>query len=104
MRTRPQIFSAPAENLFMSHHTPPRPSPDDPVWVHARALESSIRAIRKAQGKPNPDDFAAGTDAYDATVQDFLADVQRLLLAAAEVGRDDADEDDMSGYGVGAAG
>ena len=43
-----------AENPCMAHEQPAFPE-NDPIWDEARALEASIRAIRRAQGKRNPE-------------------------------------------------
>ena len=50
-----------------------------PIWAEARALEASIRAIRRAQGKKNPEDFPAGSPECTAAMDEFVRDVCRAL-------------------------
>jgi hypothetical protein len=50
-----------------------------PIWAEARALEASIRAIRRAQGKKNPEDFPAGSPECTAAMDEFVRDVCRVL-------------------------
>lgn len=50
-----------------------------PIWAEARALEASIRAIRRAQGKKNPEDFPAGSPECTAAMEAFVRDVCRVL-------------------------
>jgi hypothetical protein len=50
-----------------------------PIWAEARALEASIRAIRRAQGKKNPEDFPAGSEECAAATDEFVRDVCRVL-------------------------
>ncbi|CAG9193526.1 conserved hypothetical protein [Paraburkholderia tropica] len=83
----------------MTHDSSQLPE-DDPIWAEARALEASIRAIRRAQGKKNPEDFPAGSDACLDAMEAFVRDVQRVLVLYAE--QPDQDDDDL--FGAGAAG
>ncbi|MGF6768676.1 hypothetical protein P3T18_001146 [Paraburkholderia sp. GAS199] len=39
------------------------------------AIEQAVRAIRRAQGKKNPEDIAPGTPVWDAVMDDFLLDL-----------------------------
>ncbi|QGZ66045.1 hypothetical protein [Paraburkholderia acidisoli] len=56
------------------------PSPeDDPIWAEARALETSIRAIRRAQGKKNPEDFPPDSPECLEAMEAFVRDVGRIL-------------------------
>ena len=50
-----------------------------PIWAEARALEASIRAIRRAQGKKNPEDFPAGSPECTTAMNEFVRDVCRVL-------------------------
>ena len=82
----------------MAHEQPEFPY-NDPVWAEARALEASIRAIRRAQGKRNPGDFSPDTPECLAVVEEFARDVSRVLaLDAGDPGKDDAS--DLRGTGV----
>ncbi|WP_211254081.1 hypothetical protein [Paraburkholderia nodosa] len=60
-------------------HEQPKPPQDDPIWAEARALESSIRAIRRAQGKRNPEDCVPGSPESLAIMEAFVRDVGRVL-------------------------
>jgi hypothetical protein len=48
---------------------------DDPMWNVAIAVENSMRAIRKARGKKNPEDCAPGSQERETIVNEFLSDV-----------------------------
>ncbi|WP_224039802.1 hypothetical protein [Paraburkholderia unamae] len=84
----------------MAHEQPESPE-NDPVWAEARALEASIRAIRRAQGKRNPEDFSPGTPECLAIMEAFARDVSRVL--ALDFG-EPAKDDDSDLHGTGAAG
>ncbi len=56
--------------------------PGQPRYAEAIALENTVRAVRKAKGKKNPEDCAYGTPAWEAVTEDFLRD---LLGASARV-------------------
>jgi hypothetical protein len=62
----------------MAHEQPQYPE-NHPVWLEARALEASIRIIRRAQGKKNPEDFPAGSPECTAAMDEFVRDVCRAL-------------------------
>ncbi|WP_063750569.1 hypothetical protein [Paraburkholderia bannensis] len=72
---------------------------NDPIWAEARALEASIRAIRRAQGKRNPEDFAPDDpDCIDA-MEEFVRDVGRVLaLYTQEAAR--GGDNDLHGAGA----
>ncbi|MGF7129293.1 hypothetical protein P3T40_000760 [Paraburkholderia sp. EB58] len=53
--------------------------PDHPQYLEARALALSIAAIRKAQGKRNPVDYAVGSPDWETADQDFARDILRIL-------------------------
>jgi hypothetical protein len=44
-------------------------------YDEAIALENSVRAIRRARGKHNPEDFAEGTPEWHAVIESFLIDL-----------------------------
>ncbi|MCP3726488.1 hypothetical protein M3I53_25725 [Paraburkholderia sp. CNPSo 3272] len=60
-------------------HEQPKPPQDDPIRAEARALEASIRAIRQAQGKRNPEDCVPGSQESFAVMEAFVRDVGRVL-------------------------
>ncbi|WP_199272482.1 hypothetical protein [Paraburkholderia acidisoli] len=74
---------------------------DDPIWAEARALEASIRVIRRAQGKRNPQDLEAGSSAWLEAMEDFAHDVARVV---AQYPNASAQDDDSELHGAGAAG
>jgi hypothetical protein len=84
----------------MAHEQPEFPE-NDPIWEEARALEASIRAIRRAQGKCNPEDFPSDTPECLAAMEAFARDVSRVLALEIVERHKDNDSDF---YGAGAAG
>jgi len=75
---RPKVRVAGAEIPAMARKHPDYPD-KLPIWAEARALEASIRAIRRAQGKKNPEDFPAGSPECTAAMDEFVRDVCRAL-------------------------
>jgi hypothetical protein len=65
--------------------------PGTPQYDAALALEDSVRVIRRASGKRNPEDFARGTPQWDAATEDFLKD---LLWASSGSHVEDHDHED----------
>jgi hypothetical protein len=53
--------------------------PGHPRYLQARALALSVAAIRKAQGKKNPDDYPIGSPGWLEVGEDFARDVLRAL-------------------------
>ena len=53
--------------------------PDHAQFLEARALALSIAAIRKAQGKRNPVDYAVGSPDWETADEDFARDILRIL-------------------------
>jgi hypothetical protein len=56
----------------------------DPHFQHARALSVSIGAIRRAQGKCNPEDFPVGSLEWHFAIEEFAEDVLRALTSESE--------------------
>jgi hypothetical protein len=56
----------------------------DPHFQHARALSISVGAIRRAQGKPNPNDFPVGSIEWHVAIEDFAGDVLKALMEESE--------------------
>jgi hypothetical protein len=83
-----------------------RESPEPPehpsIWAEARALEASIRAIRRAQGKKNPEDFPPHSPECHAAMNEFVRDVCRVLEV--DLDEPDVEDDDDDVHGAGAAG
>jgi hypothetical protein len=61
---------------------------NDPHFQHARALSLSVGAIRRAQGKCNPNDFPVGSVEWHFAVEDFAGDVLRALMGDGAEGVD----------------
>lgn len=53
--------------------------PEDSQYLEARALALSVAAIRKAQGKRNPVDYAVGSPDWETADEEFARDVLRIL-------------------------
>ncbi|HEY4295525.1 MAG TPA: hypothetical protein VGM85_03555 [Paraburkholderia sp.] len=79
----------------MEKKEPFKLSRDDPMWSVAKAIEHSVRAIRKARGRKNPEDCVPGSHEHELVLNEFLSDV---LTSIAEPD-DEADE-----FGAGATG
>lgn len=78
-------------------HEHSNPLQDDPIWNEARALEASIRAIRRAQGKKNPEDFLPDSPECIEAMEAFVRDVGRVL--GLEM-RKAAEDDDSEPHGA----
>ncbi|MCG5075444.1 hypothetical protein [Paraburkholderia tagetis] len=74
------------------------------IWAEARALEASIRVIRRAQGKKNPEDFPPNSPECLAAMNEFVRDVCRVLEVDLDEPDVEDDDDDNDLYGAGAAG
>ena len=68
----------------------------DPIWAELRALELSICAIRKAQGKKNPQDFVTGTRECSTAMEEFARDISRILALDLQA----FDDDELDGAGA----
>lgn len=53
--------------------------PGNPLYDEAMALEMTVRATRRAQGKKNPEDFPAGSPEWEAANDEFLRDLYVAL-------------------------
>jgi hypothetical protein len=60
--------------------------PGHPRWSEALALENSVRAVRRARGKKNPEDCLRGSPEWQDIEEDFLRDLLRAM---------DGDPDDI---------
>jgi hypothetical protein len=86
-----------ADNRHMKANDFENLASDDPLWNVAQAVETAVRAIRKASGKLNPEDCTLGTFEYEAVTLEFIDDCIRSL------GGDPDDEDDGSAPGIDAS-
>ncbi|WP_213307519.1 hypothetical protein [Paraburkholderia sacchari] len=71
---------------------PHEPPENHSIWAEARALEASIRAIRRAQGKKNPEDFPPHSPECLAAMNEFVRDVCRVLEI--DLNEPDVEDDD----------
>ncbi len=55
-----------------------------PHFQHARALSLSVGAIRRAQGKANPNDFPVGSIEWHFAIENFAGDVLKALIGDSE--------------------
>ena len=53
--------------------------PSDPLFNEVMAVTSTVRALRRARGKLNPEDVAFGAPEWDAIAADFTRDVYRAM-------------------------
>lgn len=83
----------------MDKNDPPKFDRGDPMWDVAHAIENSVRAIRKARGKRNPEDCIQGAPDHEEVLNEFLEDV---LAAIGD--EEDEDEDEADSFGAGATG
>ena len=87
----PRKFVSRLPKMPCMTHEPPNFSGNDPVRDEARALEASIRAIRRAQGKRNPEDFPPGSPECLAIMEEFVRDVGRVR--ALDISNREGDDD-----------
>ncbi|WP_244207943.1 hypothetical protein [Paraburkholderia hospita] len=69
------------------------------MWRVAQAVEGSVRTIRKARGKSNPEDCTPGTLEYEVVTMEFLDDCIRSLG-----GDPDADDEEDDSFDAGVTG
>lgn len=74
-----KFCATPAEILAMNNEHFLSFGPGYPGYLEARALALSIAAIRKAQGKKNPADYAVGSPNWEAADEEFARDLLRIL-------------------------
>jgi hypothetical protein len=79
----------------MDTNNPPQLERDDPMWDVAQVIENSVRAIRKARGKKNPEDCVPGSPEHELILNEFLSDVLTTLAEP---------DDEADSFGAGAAG
>jgi hypothetical protein len=51
--------------------------PGHPRYEEAMALEMTVRATRRAQGKKNPEDFPYGSPEWHEADEDYMRDLYR---------------------------
>ncbi|GAB2886073.1 hypothetical protein GCM10027093_21420 [Paraburkholderia jirisanensis] len=57
----------------------PKIEPGTPQYDMAMSIENTVRAIRKAKGKKNPEDCVLYSDEWQAVDADFVRDLLRAL-------------------------
>jgi hypothetical protein len=55
--------------------------PGSPQHLASQSVSLTVAAMRKAQGKPDPNDFPVGTPEFEAAELDFLEDVLSFMDA-----------------------
>jgi hypothetical protein len=53
--------------------------PGHPLYKEAMALELTVRTLRHAQGKQNPEDVLYGSPVWDAISEEFVRDLYRAM-------------------------
>jgi hypothetical protein len=53
--------------------------PGHPLYEEAMALELTVRTLRHAQGKMNPEDVLYGSPAWDVVSEQFVRDLYRAM-------------------------
>ncbi|MGF6768837.1 hypothetical protein P3T18_001307 [Paraburkholderia sp. GAS199] len=53
--------------------------PGHPLYEEAMALELTVRTLRHAQGKKNPEDVLYGSAEWDVISEDFVRDLYRAM-------------------------
>ena len=74
-----KVACAPADIPSMENANDTPFGPGHPRYDEAQALENTIRVVRKAQGKMNPEDFAYGSAEWHAADEDYMRDLLRAL-------------------------
>jgi len=79
-----KVLAAAAVILFMDMDEYPEIEAGSSAYYAAMALEHAVRAIRKAQGKKNPEDCVLRSRLWAAVEEDFLNDLLRALDSNAD--------------------
>jgi hypothetical protein len=90
---RAKALAAVADNRGMESENDRWLGLDHPLYRRARAVAMSVRAIRRAQGKPSHEDLTPDSPEFLAAEESFVCD---LLRAAG------ADPDEPWAYSAGA--
>ena len=80
-----KVLARLAENSVMKTENTPLISTNNPRYASIKALGLAIVWIRKAQGKPAPDNFDKGTSDYERALEDLSSDVFRAMCLDPEV-------------------
>jgi hypothetical protein len=56
-------------------------APGSALHAESRSIGLTVAAMRKAQGKHNPNDFPIGSPEFEALEMEFLEDVLRFMGA-----------------------
>ncbi|MEY2440394.1 MAG: hypothetical protein QOI34_1779 [Verrucomicrobiota bacterium] len=74
-----KLLYADVENQSMENKKPFEIIPGSPLHLEAQSLSLSVAAIRKAQGKKNPEDVPADSPEWHQVCQEFANDVLIVL-------------------------
>lgn len=61
----------------MNHDEPLRPG--HPLYAEALALEMTVRSLRHARNRKNPEDVLYGSSEWDIVSEDFVRDLYRAM-------------------------
>lgn len=53
--------------------------PGHPRYEEVQALENTVRIVRRAQGKKNPEDFPYGSPEWHDADEDYICDLVRAM-------------------------
>ena len=76
-----KALNAVADNRGMESENEPLFAWDHALYRKARAVAMSVRAIRKAQGKPCPENFLPDSPEYLAAEESFVCDLLNAIAA-----------------------
>ncbi|WP_250510043.1 hypothetical protein [Caballeronia sp. GACF4] len=79
LENRPHVSREPAVIVNMNSKTSLPFAPGSALHGNTQSVALAVAALRKARGKLNPDDVAAGTREFEALELDFLRDMIDFL-------------------------
>jgi hypothetical protein len=83
MRAEPEkylkLMAVPADIQDMQNANNIPFGPGHPRYEEAQAFEKTVRVIRKAQGKKNPEDFPYGSSEWQEADEAYVRDLLRAM-------------------------
>jgi hypothetical protein len=79
MRRAAKVTAAAAEVHSMENANDIPFGPGHPRYEEAQALENTVRVIRKAQCKQNPEDFLYGSPGWHKADEEYMLDLLRAM-------------------------
>lgn len=76
---RTQVTAVAAKKQSMENSNDIPFGPGHPRYEEVQALESTVRAVRRAQGKKNPEDFAYGSPEWRDADVEYICNLVRAL-------------------------